>query len=206
MNSPSPGTGPTDENGFRDSLETSLGKVDQSITGHSFLRDKFSRRAGVLSSIILIGAAVVTFLAVSSESVRAHFYLSYPRADHLIGLLGFAVLLCSILELQIGWRERSSRHAEAANALARLKLLIARELGSDLTLTKARFTEIQQAYENVNDLIAKIPERRFLELKALHRRKVEMSKFLDRHPGASIFLLRLKIWLRDNMRTWPDKQ
>jgi hypothetical protein len=96
--------------------------------------------------------------------------------------------------------------AEAANALARLKLLIARELSSDLALTKARFAEIQRAYENVNDLVAKIPERRFLELKALHRRKVEMSKFLDEHPGASISFLRLKVWFRDNMQTWLDKQ
>src|SRR5258708_31351241 len=106
-----------------------------------------------------------------------------------------------MLELKTSWRERSSRHAEAANALSRVKLLIARELASDLAVTKARFAEIQQAYENVNDLIAKIPEGRFLELKALHRRKVEMSKFLDKHPGASIYLLRLKLWFRDNIRT-----
>jgi uncharacterized protein YdcH (DUF465 family) len=206
MNSSSAGTEPSNEAGFRNALEINLGRVDQSITGHSFLRDKFSRRAATLSSIILVGAAIVTFLAVSSESIRTYFFLSNSRADYLIGLLGFIVLLCSIFELKISWRERSSRHAEAANALARLKLLITRELASDLALTKARFAEIQQAYENVNDLIAKIPEGRFLELKALHRRKVEMSKFLDKHPGASIHLLRFKIWLRDSIRTWLDEK
>jgi hypothetical protein len=205
MNSISGTAGPTDESGFRSSLETSLIRVDQGITAHSFLREKFSRRAVLTSSFITIGAAAVTFLAVSSESIKNIITLSQSRADHLIGLLGFTVLVCSILEMQLGWREKSARHSEAANALSRLKLLIVRELGGDFALTKARYSELQQAYENVNDLITKIPERRFLELKARHRRKVEMSQFLDNHPGSSIIILRVKIWLRDNLSNPPRR-
>jgi hypothetical protein len=206
MNSSSGAAGPSDEHGFRSGLETSLGRIDQGITAHSFLRDKFRRRAGLLSSLIVLGAALVTFLAVSSAGIKAALSLSDSGAEHLTGLLGFVVLLCSILELQLGWREKGSHHAEASNALARLKLLIARELGSDLPLTRARYTDLQQAYENINDLVARIPERRFLELKALHRRKVEISKFLDHHPGSSIILLRTKMWIRDNMNTWPSRE
>jgi hypothetical protein len=203
----SPGAAwPSDEHGFRNSLETSLGRIDQGITAHSFLRDKFSRRAALLSSLIIFGAALVTFLAVSSAGIKAALSLSDGGSEHLAGFLGFVVLLCAILELQCGWREKGSRHAEAANALARLKLLLARDIGSDLVLTKARYTELQQAYENINDLVAKIPERRFLELKALHRRKVEISKFLDHHPGSSIILLKVKMWLRDNINSWPGRQ
>lgn len=204
MNS-SAANGPTDETGFRDSLETSLGRVDQGVTAHSYLRDKLSRRSTVLSSVIIMAAAVVTVLATSSDAVKSLFLLSTPRADQIIGLAGLIVLLLSILELKVAWRERSSRHAEAASSLSRLKLLIARELGSDLVLTKARYMELHQAYEDVNDLITKIPESKFLELKAIHKRKVEMSHFLDRHPGSSIILLRIKIWLRDNLTNWPRK-
>jgi hypothetical protein len=40
----------------------------------------------------------------------------------------------------------------------------------------------------------------------LHRRKVEISRILDDHPGANVTLLRLKIWFRDNILLWPKKQ
>jgi hypothetical protein len=88
-----------------------------------------------------MAAAIVTVLATSSDSVKGLFFLSTSRADQIIGLAGLIVLLLSILELKVAWRERSSRHAEAASSLSRLKLLIARELGSDLVLTKARYME-----------------------------------------------------------------
>jgi|HubBroStandDraft_6_1064221.scaffolds.fasta_scaffold735076_2 hypothetical protein len=197
---------PTDERGFRAGLERNLGRIDQSITGHALLRDRFHLLAGALSSLIVIGAAIVTLLATSSDATKALFFSASSDADHLIGLFGFIVLLCSIFELQFGWREKFARHAEAANALARLKLLVTRELGSDTPLSKARYLELQQAYENVNDLVTKIPERKFLQLKALHRRKVEMSQFLDKHPGSSIVILRIKIWVRDNVRSGPSEQ
>ena len=195
-------TNPADEDGFRRSLETNLGRVDQGITAHSHLRDKFSRRAAALSTVIIVAAAIVTVLATSSDTIKELLFLSPSRADQIVGLAGLVALLLSILELKVGWREKSSRHAEAANSLSRLKLLIVRELGNDRALTKARYTELHQAYEDVNDLITKIPESKFLELKAIHKRKVEMSKFLDTHPGSSIILLRIKIWLRDNI-SWP---
>jgi hypothetical protein len=206
MNDSASAATPTDETDFLKSLETSLGRVDQGITAHSYLREKFARRGAIISAGIIIASALVTFLAVASVSIRTYLQLSNDHADHIIGLLGFIVLICAILELQIGWREKSSRHAEAAGALSRLKLIITRELASDLTLTKARFNELQQAYESVNDLVAKIPENRFLELKALHKRKVEISKFLDKQPGSSVRLLKVKIWLRDNVFSWPRRQ
>jgi hypothetical protein len=205
MTSPSSASGAADE-GFRSELQASLRRIDQSITAHSLLRDKFSRRAGTLSFAILAAAAVVTFLAISSEEIKSFFLLSHTNSDYLIGALGFIVLVCSIAELQFAWREKFARHAEAAGALARLKLVIGRDLGSEIAISRARYAEMQQAYENVNDLITRIPERKFLRLKAIHRRKVEMSKFLDDHPGSSITLLRVKIWFRDNLMSWPQGQ
>jgi hypothetical protein len=142
----------------------------------------------------------VTFLAIASEGVRSFFYLSGHSAEHVIGIFGSVVLVGSIAELHFGWREKSAKHSEAANSLARVKFLISRDLSGSAEISRAKYAELQQLYEDACDLVTKIPERRFLALKAAHRRKVELSKMLDVHPGASVFLLKAKLWLRDNLR------
>lgn len=42
------------------------------------------------------------------------------------------------------------------------------------------------------------PESEFLAQKRNHLRKIEISKYLDKYPSASILLLRIKFWWRDN--------
>jgi hypothetical protein len=190
---------------LRVELSKMLATVDQGITAHSNLRDRFSRAATALSLFLIVASAIVTFLAIASDAVKTYVLSSTLVADHFMGAISFLILLGAIGELQLGWREKSGRHSEAANALARLKFLMRREMSSSDALESAKYAELQQAYENVNDLIAKIPEGKFLKLKAVHRRKVEMSRFLDLHPGASILGLRIKIWLRDNM-VWPKQK
>jgi hypothetical protein len=142
-------------------------------------------------------------LAASSDAIREPFLGDRDTADRIISLSGIAILLVAIADLHFRWPERSARHAEAANSLARYKLLLSRELSNPAPLTGSRYAELKQVYENVSDLTAKVPERKFLHLKGAHRKKVEMSKYLDEHPGSNIYLLRAKIWLRDNLLSWP---
>ena len=42
------------------------------------------------------------------------------------------------------------------------------------------------------------PESEFLPQKRRHMTKVALSKHLDTHPSASLFLTRIRFWIRDN--------
>lgn len=177
-----------------------VGRIDQTITAHSALRDQYETRSDFISIAIIVASTVITVLSLSSDAVRAVIMPSGILTDHLLGLLGLVVLILSILELKFGWRERAAKHGEAAAALSRLKLLMNREKIEDPSLTREKFEQLQSQYESLSDLIAKIPEANFLKLKGLHKRKVEISKLLDSNPGASVPLLRIRLWFRDNFR------
>lgn len=53
-------------------------------------------------------------------------------------------------------------------------------------------------YDLATEVGTQLPEKEFLAQKRNHLQKIEVSKFLDKHPSASILLLTLKFWWRDN--------
>ena len=186
----------------RTELQARLAKLDQNLSAHSILRDRYSRRSSALSLGLILSSTIVALLAVASHDIRSALG---SNADLLIAFFGVVVLLGSIAELSLRWRECAAAHAEAARALGRLKLLMTRELALDRTISDAKFYELRQSYEDVHDLIAKIPESQFLALKAAHRRKVEISRIISKNPSASITLLRVALFARDNRRALNDE-
>lgn len=184
---------------FRGELSSTLRKVDQGITAHSILRDSFAFRSRLLGLGLVLASGVIAFLAVASDAILRSLFDNPEWAERVIAICGVAILIGTVVNLHFGWGEQAARHADAANSLGRFKLLLNRELVGDQPLNKAKFVEIKLAYENLSDLIARVPESKFLSLKASHRRKVEISKLLDNRPSANIALLRLKLWVRDNI-------
>ena len=187
----------------RQELTTRLRKLDQNISAHSHLRDQFSRRSTILGFVLIISSTIVTIFAVASDRIKALLLPGWLEPDLVISLCGVVVLLGTIAELALGWKEGGAAHAEAARALARLKLLFTHELSKPGQIPLAKFAELRQSYEDLHDLVAKIPESKFLKLKAAHQRKVVLSKMISASPGASLWLLRIKLWIRENSRPAP---
>ena len=67
-------------------------------------------------------------------------------------------------------------------------------------LTPDECKHVIDRYNTVSSMCIKIPESKFNKLKRKHKVKVEISTRLDEYPGSSILLLRLRIWIRDNLR------
>jgi hypothetical protein len=55
-------------------------------------------------------------------------------------------------------------------------------------------------YDMASAVGVEMSERSFLTQKRRHKLKVALSKHLDAHPGASLFLTRVRFWIRDNFR------
>lgn len=187
------------EQSLRFQLEKLHRRSDQAISAHCFLRDRYRRYADLSTLLLLLTSSALTALSLTSDALKAALLPARIPPDSLLTLLGAAVLLLTIADMHFGWRQKQAGHGEAASSLSRLKLILGRELGSGAAITKNKLAEMKQAYDNVNDLIVPIPERKFLQLKARHLRKVAISRHLDTHPGASIVLLQAKIWARDNL-------
>ncbi len=174
-------------------------RTDQMVTAHSILRDRYEARSNLLSGINIFSAAVVTFLSVASLEIKDALLPVTINPDYLLATLAFVSFCGSLAELHFRWREKASVHADAANSYARLKLSLAEGVAEKSTLTHDRYVSLKTAYDSTSDAVARIPDRQFVKLKAAHKRKINLSSYLDDHPSANILLTRIKFWCRDNI-------
>ena len=116
-----------------------------------------------------------------------------------MGLLAIAVLFLSIVQFKTDWKGRSDAHRRTLDSYAEVK----REAGYLLAtgeLDEQASRRVLSRYDMASAVGIEIPERFFLKQKRRHKMKVAISKHLDTHPGASLFLLRCRFWICDNFQ------
>jgi hypothetical protein len=72
-------------------------------------------------------------------------------------------------------------------------------LASGVEVNEENSQRILARYGIATDVGTTLPEADFLRQKRRHLQKIAISKHIDRHPGASIALFRLKMWWKDNL-------
>ena len=181
-------------------IKRMLKVADQSVTAHSVLRDRLNRRALLLDLLVLVLSAIVAVGTFTSEST---FGVLMPGVDQpriIVGMLAIGVFLFSLVQFKVGWKETASAHSQSARALAHCKAEIRAKIYSSSTITLEEFNTISALYNTSSSNIAAIPDDQFVSLKAVHRKKIKISRILDRHPHLSLTLVRLKLWVRDTIR------
>lgn len=185
--------------GERQELERLKRVVDQTCSGHALLRDDYAARALWLDlTILALGTWLValSFVDPTIGQKLTPFGLSSTVWIGCLGLFGFFL---GIVQLRVDWKARSETHGRSMHLHADLK----RELGIILSHDDAEVSEAEYARVRIQEAMTAsasvaIPDGAFLRLKRHHKMKVAISKHLDDHPGASVFLTKMKFVLRDN--------
>lgn len=178
--------------------------IDQSITAHSELRDRLQRRSAALDIFLLVASVVLCATVFMNPDILEVIGISGSVVDIARRLSSVAILLVSVVALRVDWKRRSEGHARAAEALAKLKSDCRRLLKSTSDPDPREVEQLCRACTMTFDAVAKIPENKFLGLKSSHKRKVELSRFVDEHPGRSFWLLKLQFWAKSNFRREVD--
>ena len=179
-------------------LEHHYRVIDMMLTAHSILCDRYSRRA-LITDLLLLSLSIVLCALVFADPDRFKSLNIGPKdAQNIIGACSVAIFLLSLVSLRVDWKQKAEKHGRSAEILSKLKsdCRVLLRLG-DQAETQ-RIKEQCQACNLTLSSLSKIPENKFVRLKAAHKRKVELSKMIDNHPGSSVLLLRLHLWLRAN--------
>jgi hypothetical protein len=172
---------------------------DMLCTGHAGLRDHYARRALTLDLAIL---ALSTWL-VALAFVRPRINLSLTpfalEPTLWIGLLAVMTFLLSVVQMKVDWKGLSDAHKRSCALYANVH----REAGYVLAAAGDNVDEqasrhLIECFDLAGIVGIGIPERQFLPQKRRHQMKIAISKYLDTHPAASIFLTRIRFWFRDN--------
>jgi hypothetical protein len=163
--------------------------LDQMLTGHSLLRDRYERRALVLTLLVLALSIVATSVAFLSGSTLSILGIQ-ARVQVWVGVLSAVIFFLTLVELRVDWRQRAGTHGDAARRLGRLKSIFRAAAVHD-DVVDAGKTDLNLEYDTTMEQLTPIPDNRFLWVKAKHTRKVRASMLLDKHPGAPLWYIRL---------------
>jgi hypothetical protein len=191
------------EVGSREEVERIRRVADQLCTAHAALRDRFKRRALLLDTVILLASAWVTALAFLDPRLSKWLIPFGIDSQLWIGLFGVLVFVLTLIQLKVDRGGKAEAHTRSFGMYSEVKREAGYLLASNAEIPAREFQRLAARYDMASDVGTGVPERDFLGLKRQHLVKVRTSKFLDRHPGASVTLTKLKLLLRDN-RSWPD--
>ena len=164
--------------------------LDQMLTGHSLLRDRYERRALVLTLLVLALSIVATSVAFLSGASSVSILGIQARVQVWVGVLSALIFFLTLVELRVDWRQRAGTHGDAARRLGRLKGLFRAATVHD-DVVDAGGKDLNLEYDTTMEQLMTIPDKRFLWVKAKHTRKIRTSMLLDKHPGAPLWYIRL---------------
>ncbi|WP_433361604.1 hypothetical protein ACQPZX_28810 [Actinoplanes sp. CA-142083] len=158
--------------------------VDLMASAHATLRDRYRRRATVMTCTLLAASVVATAFAFAAGDTKVTLLGVTLDRSAWLGWFAVATFTLTLADLVLDWRGNGRRHEDAVRQLAGLKAEYRRPLPAGAeAAARARLTG---RYQSVMDTVAPIPERKFLALKAAHLRKSELSRLLSAKPGMSV--------------------
>lgn len=178
-----------------DELEHQFRVVDQLISMHCMLRDRYERRA-LLMDIVQLVISVILAATVFMEPTRLGLT---PRiANIVIGSSSLTLFSLALVSLRVGWKEAAGRYAQSGKILSELKGQC-RELRYEPAEANAeRIQAVCAECRKVLPTLPPVPEGDFIRLKVNHQRKAALSKMISEHPTASVWLMRLILWWQGN--------
>lgn len=185
----------TKKDGTKPENERQYGLVDQLLSMHSALRDKYERRAFWLNTALIgISLFLCVFAFVGDDALSS---LGHdPAITRLI--LGFSAviaLLLSITEFRVDWKAIGSRHGEAVDCLAGLKAKYRKAFNESADDDSKKNLRLTSQYDKTMANLPPIPERHFNPLKAAHQFKRILSQRISQNPKAFGWLLWMQLRL-----------
>lgn len=186
--------------GSREETERIRRVADQLSTAHAVLRDRFNRRAIAFDIVILLLSAWLTALAFVDPRFHAWVVPLGIEPQFWIGLIGVVTFCLTLIQFKTDWRGRSEAHSRSFGMYVEVKREAGYLLASATDIPLREFRRLAARYDMASDVGTGVPQCDFLRLKQRHKIKVEISKLLDKKPGANVTLIKLKLLIRDN---WP---
>lgn len=172
---------------------------DMLCTAHAGLRNRYHKRALYLDMLILAVSLWLVALVFVDPAIDGKLTPFEIDGRLWIGCLSIGVFLLTLLHLKFDWRGKSVAHQRTLDMYATTK----REATYVLAAGQADEPAVRRvlvSYDMASAVGMPVPEKEFLRQKKRHKIKIEISKRLDSRPSTSIYIMRLRLWWRDNLK------
>jgi hypothetical protein len=169
-------------------------------TGHAALRDRYTLYAAILDlAVLALSGWIATLSFVDSKTAALVTPFTFePRLWS--GILAVVLFLLSRLLLRVDWKGRADSHDRSFAIYAEVKRMATNLLLSQDALDPIECGKVAALYRMAAVVATAIPETELLRQKRRHLTRTAVSKYLESHPSASVPMVRVLLWLRDNLR------
>jgi hypothetical protein len=167
--------------------------VDQLLSIHSSLRDRYQRRALLLKLGLLTASILLCAFVFADEAIVRLLGVTSEMGRFLVGFASIGVFILSMMELLANWTAAGQRHADAVVALTELKSKYRAVYAQREKTTPGRLDRLGREYGRVTRVVPPVPERLFNRLKSKHRFKRSLSRCISAHPDAPWWILWTKL-------------
>lgn len=178
--------------------------IDQMLSMHSALRDRYARRAKALTIGILGCSVILCTVTFLPDDALQPLGVSSSGNRFIIGGFASIVFFLSLLDLCVSWGKVSRRHEEASEMLAKLKQKHRAAMCGG-KIEPAACAALTEEFSRIMAELPRIPDKQFGSLKAYHLRKIRLSQMIESHVGCPVWLLRLRlVW--EGIRGKKDRE
>jgi len=170
------------------------------LTAHAVLAVRLRRRAFALDVLVFAVSILLVATAWLDPVILQRINVNSDDARIVLGILSCIAFLLALVQLLVDWKLRAGDHDRARETLAGLKAECRAFQKQGESAFIDDLTSWMRRADALLATLTPIPDSAFAALKATHRRKVEISRMLDAHPGASLLVLRAWLRLRDTWR------
>ena len=159
---------------LKERLQKTYKTIDQMVTMHAILHDHNQRLALIFDILLLCTSTVLCATVFLDPSLLTRHNISSDTSKLVIGICSIITFLISLISLRVNWKQKGDRHAQARDALSRLKIEGRGLFKSDSPDKQEKIGEYLKVCDITMDSLPVIPENQFHKLKAAHKRKVEL--------------------------------
>lgn len=180
---------------------------DMMTTMHSVLSDRYAARSKILE-IGIFGASIVLLSTVFLDPLILRFLkIDEIIARLTIGTSTIVIFFMSLLSLIVDWKGLSVKHKDAFNALVKIKNEWRILSNNHDEIDNNKIRDLSEKSSLIVSQLISISDKDFNKLKHCHYRKIELSKFINKHPGSNYFILKMILSVQSNFKIiQKDKQ
>jgi uncharacterized membrane protein len=182
----------------RSEIERFRNVIDMMVTAHAYLNEHYFRLS-LISDIFLFSSTVILCVVAFADPALLTKVLGVNFSIYA-GIFAVLTFIYSFIANSLDWKVKAEKHKAAFEKYVDLKCQC-----NDIVEQARKGKECEprtfiEKYFTMTASIISIPEPLFLKCKKHHKLKVTISKHLDQHPGTSILMFKLKLWIANNLR------
>jgi ABC-type multidrug transport system fused ATPase/permease subunit len=186
---------------MKEELHRKYRVINMMITMHSVMYHKYKTKTLIGSIFFMIAAIVLNVFTFFDYSYLSFIGLDEKNIKNIIAIISFFIFLLSVIFMLTEWSKKSEQHLQSINQLSRLlnKLRAIQKI-DDTSVLSHKSELFEELYNQIFETIPKIADNKFNSLKARHYKKVELSKFIDKHKGKPFFVIKILFFYNETFK------